>query len=96
MYRLILADAGTPLIANNDGRVTGRAIQIMVLRVAAGGVPFACDTAVEPRWRSKYATSVVCNGAASAEDKCGQLILADARTTRRFPDRLTKRCRSVG
>ncbi len=43
MYRLILADAGTPLIANNDGHVSGRAIQIMVLRVAAGGAPFGCD-----------------------------------------------------
>lgn len=43
VYRLILADAQTPLIANNDGRVSGRAMQIMVVRTASDGAPFACD-----------------------------------------------------
>ena len=43
VYRLLHVDAHAPLIANNDGRVSGQAIQIMLLRVAENVAPFACE-----------------------------------------------------
>ena len=43
VYRLLHVDAQAPLIANNDGRVSGQTIQIMLLRVAKDVSPFACE-----------------------------------------------------
>ena len=43
VYRLLVVDAKAPLIANNDGRVSGRAIQIMMLRATRDEQPFTCQ-----------------------------------------------------
>ena len=42
VMRLIVADARAPLIANNDGKVSGQAIQLIVLRATPDLSPFAC------------------------------------------------------
>ena len=43
VVRLLMADARASLIANNDGRVSGQAIQLIVLRAAKDAAPFACE-----------------------------------------------------
>ena len=43
VYRLLYVDARVPLIANTDGQVSGRAIQIMLPRVAKDVRPFVCE-----------------------------------------------------
>jgi hypothetical protein len=43
VVRLIVADARAPLIANNDGNVSGQAIQLIVLRATLDVSPFACE-----------------------------------------------------
>ena len=43
VYRLLHVDANAPLIANNDGSVSGNAIQIMVLRATPDLRPFSCQ-----------------------------------------------------
>ena len=42
VFHLLNVDARTPLIANNDGRVSGRAIQLTLLRVSPDLQPFEC------------------------------------------------------
>ena len=42
VFHLLNVDARTPLIANNDGRVSGQAIQITLLRMSPGLQPFEC------------------------------------------------------
>lgn len=43
VYRLLHVDANAPLIANNDGSVSGNAIQIMVLRTTPDLQLFSCQ-----------------------------------------------------
>lgn len=43
IYRLLHVDARAPLIANNDGSVSGNVIQIMVLRATPDLLPFSCQ-----------------------------------------------------
>lgn len=45
VYRLLHVDANAPLIANNDGSVSGNAIQTMVLRATPDMQPFSCQFA---------------------------------------------------
>ncbi len=42
VFRLLNVDAKAPLIANNDGGVSGQAIQIMILRATKSIEPFEC------------------------------------------------------
>ena len=42
VFHLLAVDARAPLIANNDGRVSGRAIQLTLLRVSSDLQPFEC------------------------------------------------------
>lgn len=42
VFRLLNVDAKAPLLADNDGRVSGQAIQIMILRATRDVQPFEC------------------------------------------------------
>jgi hypothetical protein len=42
VFRLLYVDAKAPLIADNDGRVSGQAIQIVILRATRDVQPFEC------------------------------------------------------
>jgi hypothetical protein len=43
VFRLLNVDAKAPLIADNDGRVSGQAIQIVILRATRDVQPFTCN-----------------------------------------------------
>ena len=43
LYHLIMADARTPLIANNSGEVSGQAIQISILRATTDVSTYQCE-----------------------------------------------------
>ena len=43
IVRLLNVDARAPFIADNDGKVSGQVIQLMILRAAPGGLPFSCE-----------------------------------------------------